>query len=214
VYFLEGACGSGLELPADGDGDGLRAMVCEVAVGRALVAPASAGAAADSTFRTVSPQAVARAGFDSIRVYDSEDGRGPQYMHVVQHPGQAVPRYVVTFAVAAAAHPPRPSSAARLRAPEVSAAAAPAAPLEHARSSPHPRPHPHPHGGGGGGGGADSASPHARRRQLLAAEEAARLRAEDAARRARQLEAELEGVYRAERAAELEAAAGRAQARF
>jgi hypothetical protein len=243
VYFLEGVSGTGLELPADGECDALRALVCEVAVGRALVAPASAGAASESTFRAVSAQTVARAGFDSIRVYDSEDGRGPQYMHVVQHPFQAIPRYVVTYS--ARPPPPAPRPAAPRPASALAARPRPGdgpagGPLERSQSSPHGRlaphaaphaatphaaaphasaPHPHPTpppaaGAAPGGGGAGvPLSAQQRQRQLLLAEEAARRRAEDAGRRARQLEAELDGVYRAERAAEVEAAAGRAQAR-
>eukprot|EP00960_Hanusia_phi_P022282 659676-Hanusia_phi.AAC.6 len=78
-------------------------LVCEVAVGMMMETPASAGAQDASVFKDMDVEAIRRAGFDSIRVFDGEAAN-----QQVPPPEQKIPP------------PPPPPPCRRLSAPSMS----------------------------------------------------------------------------------------------
>lgn len=107
IYFPSGQVTRGQILAADAVAP--KIILCEVAVGAVMNVPAGLGNQ-EASFRDLDLESVRRAGFDSLRVFDSDDltseltSTDPlhQDTHIVYHPFQALPRYVVSLHTASA----------------------------------------------------------------------------------------------------------------
>jgi len=122
VYFLSCQVTKGQILAAEAVDP--KIILCEVAVGAVMNVPAGLGSK-EASFRDLDLESVRRAGFDSLRVFDSDDltseltSADPrdQDTHIIYHPFQALPRYVVSLRHTASAQSeasrPSPGRASR-----------------------------------------------------------------------------------------------------
>ena len=107
AYFLSGQVTKGQITAAQAFDP--KIILAEVAVGSVMNVPASLSSK-EASFQDLDLESVRRAGFDSLRIFDSEDltseltspDSRDQDTHVVYHPYQALPRYVVSLRHAAA----------------------------------------------------------------------------------------------------------------
>ena len=102
AYFLSGQVTQGQITAAQAFDP--KIILAEVAVGSVMNVPAGLGSK-EASFQDLDLESVRRAGFDSLRIFDAEDLTSEltsphsqdQDTHIVYHPYQALPRYVVSL---------------------------------------------------------------------------------------------------------------------